>query len=49
MVRLDHFRGFAAYWSVPAGSETALTGRWVPGPGAAFFEEIQRQWPKLLL
>ena len=47
VVRLDHFRGFAAYWSVPAGSENALTGRWVPGPGAAFFEEIQRQWPKL--
>ncbi|HWQ16070.1 MAG TPA: 4-alpha-glucanotransferase [Roseiflexaceae bacterium] len=38
IVRLDHFRGFAAYWEVPAGEETAINGRWVPGPGAAVFE-----------
>jgi 4-alpha-glucanotransferase len=37
-VRLDHFRGFAAYWEVPAGDETAMGGRWVPGPGRALFE-----------
>jgi len=36
-VRLDHFRGFAAAWHVPAGAPTAQTGRWVPGPGANFF------------
>jgi 4-alpha-glucanotransferase len=40
IVRLDHFRGFADYWEVPAGEETAIHGRWVPGPGAAFFHAI---------
>jgi 4-alpha-glucanotransferase len=38
LVRLDHFRGFAAYWAIPAGSETALGGRWEPGPGRALFD-----------
>ena len=38
IVRLDHFRGFAGYWSVPASAETARAGRWLPGPGAALFE-----------
>src|SRR5262249_12902938 len=42
-VRIDHFRGFEAYWEVPAGSETAATGRWVPGPGRAFFESLERR------
>jgi 4-alpha-glucanotransferase len=37
MVRLDHFRAFAAAWYVPAGSPTAQTGSWDPGPGADFF------------
>ena len=37
MIRLDHFRAFAAAWHVPAGSATAGTGNWVPGPGADFF------------
>src|SRR5208337_2811055 len=36
-IRLDHFRGFAAAWHVPAGSPTAQSGQWVPGPGASFF------------
>jgi 4-alpha-glucanotransferase len=40
MVRLDHFRGFEAYWEVPAGEETAVKGRWVEGPGAALFEAL---------
>jgi 4-alpha-glucanotransferase len=31
-VRVDHFRGFAAYWAVPAGSETAKSGAWKDGP-----------------
>ena len=43
LVRIDHFRGFEAYWEVPAKSETAATGRWVPGPGAPFFHEVGRQ------
>lgn len=41
-VRLDHFRGFAACWEVPAGEETAVNGRWVSGPGAAFFEAVRQ-------
>jgi 4-alpha-glucanotransferase len=39
-VRLDHFRGFAAYWSVPASEETAMNGTWVPGPGRALFDAL---------
>ena len=38
LVRLDHFRGFAAYWAVPAGDDTALGGHWEPGPGRALFD-----------
>lgn len=38
LIRLDHFRGFEAYWEIPSSSATAETGRWVPGPGAQFFE-----------
>jgi 4-alpha-glucanotransferase len=40
IVRLDHFRGFAAYWEVPAGNPTAEIGQWVPGPGVEFFKQI---------
>jgi 4-alpha-glucanotransferase len=40
IVRLDHFRGFAAYYEIPAGSPTAETGQWVTGPGKNFFETI---------
>jgi 4-alpha-glucanotransferase len=42
LVRLDHFRGFEAYWEVPAGDETAVNGRWVKAPGAALFEALDR-------
>ncbi|HYJ31775.1 MAG TPA: 4-alpha-glucanotransferase [Candidatus Binatia bacterium] len=38
LVRLDHFRGFASYWAVPAGAKTAIEGRWEPGPGERFFD-----------
>jgi len=41
IVRLDHFRGFAGYWEIPAGSLTAEEGRWVPGPGADFFDALR--------
>ena len=37
LVRLDHFRGFQAYWEVPAGEPTAVHGRWVNGPGGELF------------
>ena len=41
LIRLDHFRGFAGYWEIPAGMPTAEIGQWVPGPGKAFFEAIE--------
>lgn len=41
IVRLDHFRGFAGYWEVPAGMPTAEIGQWVPGPGSHFFEKVR--------
>jgi 4-alpha-glucanotransferase len=47
LVRLDHFRGFAAYWEIPAGLPTAEVGRWVPGPGADLFEAISVDLQKL--
>jgi len=40
-VRIDHFRGFEAYWSVPADEETAIHGEWVEGPGAKLFEAFR--------
>ena len=40
LIRLDHFRGFEAFWEVPAGSATAAGGRWVAGPGESFFRRI---------
>jgi 4-alpha-glucanotransferase len=40
LIRLDHFRAFASYWEVPAGSETAKTGEWKQGPGAEFFNAL---------
>jgi len=40
-VRLDHFRGFAAHWEIPAGEETAVNGRWVAGPGRALFDAVE--------
>jgi 4-alpha-glucanotransferase len=39
-VRLDHFRGFEAYWEVPANEETAINGRWVKGPGEDLFKAV---------
>ncbi len=41
LVRLDHFRGFEAYWEIPATAPTAAFGQWVPGPGAGFFEAVR--------
>ena len=40
-LRLDHFRGFEAYWEVPGAETTAASGRWVPGPGAALFDALK--------
>jgi 4-alpha-glucanotransferase len=43
LIRLDHFRGFAAAWHIPAGSPTAQSGSWVAGPGIDLFEAIKRE------
>jgi 4-alpha-glucanotransferase len=40
LVRLDHFRGFEAYWEIPGGETTAVHGRWVKGPGAELFVAV---------
>lgn len=40
-VRIDHFRGFEAYWQVPAGEETAIAGEWIEAPGVKFFETLK--------
>lgn len=40
LVRIDHFRGFEAYWSVAPDAETARDGHWVPGPGDALFDAL---------
>ena len=45
--RIDHFRGFAGYWEIPAHCPTAIEGRWVPGPGAALFDAIEKALGKL--
>lgn len=42
LVRLDHFRGFAAYWEIPAHEPTAIHGRWMPGPGRALFDALRK-------
>jgi 4-alpha-glucanotransferase len=41
IVRVDHFRGFHAFWQVPGGETTAVNGKWVPGPGARLFEALE--------
>ncbi len=41
LVRIDHFRGFEAYWAVPADADTARSGAWEPGPGDAIFDAMR--------
>ncbi len=43
VVRLDHFRGFAGYWEIPAAEKTAVRGRWAAGPGEALFLALARE------
>jgi len=47
VIRLDHFRGYAAAWHVPAGAPTAMSGQWVHGPDASFFQAVQREIGRL--
>lgn len=42
-VRIDHFRGFEAYWSVPASEKTAVNGKWIPGPNHDLFIAIKKE------
>jgi 4-alpha-glucanotransferase len=42
LIRIDHFRGFEAYWEVPAGEDTAINGRWVKGPEGKLFKALQK-------
>ena len=49
IVRIDHFRGFEAYWSVPYGDTTAKNGKWVKGPGMAFVNALKKGLPSLEL
>ncbi|WP_027185462.1 4-alpha-glucanotransferase [Desulfovibrio inopinatus] len=46
-IRLDHFRGFAAYWEVPVEEETAINGEWVDGPGHDFFNALLKHFARL--
>ena len=46
-VRIDHFRGFEAYWEIPREAPTATNGRWVKGPGAEFFAVLEREFGEL--
>jgi 4-alpha-glucanotransferase len=41
IVRVDHFRGFEAYWAIPAEEETAIKGQWLPGSGVQLFQTVQ--------
>ncbi len=49
VIRMDHFRAFEAYWSVPAEEETARGGHWVKGPGLKFMQTIQKALPHIRL
>ena len=48
-VRLDHFRAFEAYWSVPFGAQNAVCGHWEKGPGRPFFDTVKAALPNLSL
>jgi 4-alpha-glucanotransferase len=47
VVRIDHFRGFESYWSVPAREKTAVNGSWKKGPGKKFFDAMEKKLGKL--
>ena len=47
MVKIDHFRGFEAYWEIPAAEKTAINGKWVKGPGVSFFTSLKAELKKL--
>lgn len=47
-IRIDHFRGFEAYYAIPYGEETAVNGKWCPGPGADLFDALTGRFGKKL-
>ncbi len=47
VVRIDHFRGFQAYWSIPGTETTAMNGRWEPGPDSHFFTAVREEFGQL--
>ena len=47
VIRIDHFRGFEAYWSIPYGDTTAKNGQWIPGPGTALTDAIRQNLPHI--
>ncbi len=47
LIRIDHFRGFEAYWSVPFGARTARDGEWIAGPGDRIFHALRNALPSL--
>lgn len=47
IIRIDHFRGFQAYWAVPHGETTAMNGTWLDAPGDEFFQRLDKQLGKL--
>jgi 4-alpha-glucanotransferase len=46
-VRVDHFRGFIAYWEVPATEKTAMNGMWIEAPAMDFFDHLTRRFPNV--
>jgi 4-alpha-glucanotransferase len=47
LVRIDHFRGFMAYWEIPATEKTAVRGKWVEAPGKDFFQSLSERFTSL--
>lgn len=47
LIRIDHFRGFEAFWAVEEGQETAINGEWIEAPGVAFFEKVKAELGEL--
>ncbi len=48
-IRIDHFRGIESYWSVDAGQDTAIYGKWIKGPGKEFFEAVSKEFGNIPL
>ncbi len=49
VLRIDHFRGFAGYYTIPFGDENAVNGKWLKAPGSQLFKSIKKNFPKSLI